>query len=256
MTKKHLFSRPLTPHPQSLTPRPSSLLPYPFSLLRSRMLYSFAFSLTSYGISSTKEQVRKNKLFLQNEPKSQKVKFNVNKVLTKDYDQMDTWSIGKKQSQTNPNKAKSCPPSVWRIKAKMNVTAALTKEYENKPPIRAPKKQSQTLKRQKPMQTSLPKGIMKKTALLGPDKTKPNKPNACPPRRLEGLPAVCVADQRQKCCRVCRLAFLLEIMTNNSYISFLGFVFCSVGGSLKRSLGMVLAGYALRDTRYKKWLYV
>jgi hypothetical protein len=61
---------------------------------------------------------------------------NVNKVLTKDYDQMDTWSIRKKQSQTNPNKAKF-------KKAKMNVTSILTKGYENKPPIRAPKKQTQ-----------------------------------------------------------------------------------------------------------------
>ncbi|MHC4085282.1 MAG: hypothetical protein ACYSWZ_06265 [Planctomycetota bacterium] len=56
-------------------------------------LYSFAFSLTSYGISNTEEQVRKNKLFMQNKAKFQKVKLNVNKVLTKDYDQMDTWSI-------------------------------------------------------------------------------------------------------------------------------------------------------------------
>jgi hypothetical protein len=49
--------------------------------------------------------------------------------------------------------------------------------YENKSPIRAPKKQSQTSKRQKTMQTSLPQGIMKKTALSASDKTKPNKPN-------------------------------------------------------------------------------
>jgi hypothetical protein len=30
---------------------------------------------------------------------------NVNKVLTMDYEKKDTWSSGKKQSQTNPNKA-------------------------------------------------------------------------------------------------------------------------------------------------------
>ena len=109
------------------------------------------------------------KLFMQNKANFQKVKLNVNKVLTKDYDQMDTWSIRTKQSQTNPNKAKS-------KKAKMNVTSALTKGYENKPPIRAPKKQSQTSKRQKPMQTSLLQRIMKKTAFSASDKTKPNKP--------------------------------------------------------------------------------
>jgi hypothetical protein len=53
----------------------------------------FAFSLTSYGINSTKEQVRKNKLFLQNKAKFRKVKLNVTKVMIKDYDQLDTWSI-------------------------------------------------------------------------------------------------------------------------------------------------------------------
>jgi hypothetical protein len=41
-------------------------------------------------------------LFMQNKAKFQKVKLNVNKVLTKEYVQMDTWSIRKKQSQTNP----------------------------------------------------------------------------------------------------------------------------------------------------------
>jgi len=55
-------------------------------------------------LRSTKVYVRNYKLFLQNEPKFRKVKLNVNKVLTKDYDKMDTWSIRKnepKQSQTS-----------------------------------------------------------------------------------------------------------------------------------------------------------
>jgi len=39
------------------------------------------------------------KLFMQNKAKFQKVKLNVNRVLTKDYEQKDTWSGGKKQSQ-------------------------------------------------------------------------------------------------------------------------------------------------------------
>ncbi|MHC4109887.1 MAG: hypothetical protein ACYSWZ_02190 [Planctomycetota bacterium] len=81
---------------------------------------------------------------------------NVNEVLTKNYEQMDTWSIRKKQSQTNPNKAKS-------KKTKMNVTSIITKGYEYKSPIRAPKKQSQISKRQKPMQPSLSLRITKKT---------------------------------------------------------------------------------------------
>jgi len=125
---------------------------------------------TLYEIRSTKDYVRKIKLFLQNKAKFQKVKLNVNKVLTNDYEPMDTWSSGKKQSQTNPNKAKF-------KKAKMNVTSILTVAYENEPPIRAPKKQSQTSKRQKPMQTSLPQRIMKNTALSASEKTNPNKSN-------------------------------------------------------------------------------
>jgi hypothetical protein len=107
---------------------------------------------------------------MQNKAKFKKVKLNVNKVLTKNYEQIDTWSSGTKQSQTNPNKAKF-------KKAKMNVTSILTKGYENKPPIRAPKKQRQTSKRQKPMQTSLPQRIMKETRFRAPKKQTQFKPN-------------------------------------------------------------------------------
>jgi hypothetical protein len=113
------------------------------------------------------------KLFLQNEPKFRKSQMNVTKVLTRDYDRMDTWSIRKKQSQTKPNKAKF-------KKAKMNVNRVLTKDYENKPHIRNPKKQSQISKRQKTMQTYLPQRIMKKPSIWAPKKqtqTNPNKPN-------------------------------------------------------------------------------
>jgi len=42
------------------------------------------------------------KLFMQNKANFQKVKLNVNKVLTKDYEQMDTWSI-RKTSQFKAN---------------------------------------------------------------------------------------------------------------------------------------------------------
>jgi len=42
------------------------------------------------------------RLFMQNKANFRKVKFNVNKVLTKDYDQMDTWSIRKNKPKTNP----------------------------------------------------------------------------------------------------------------------------------------------------------
>ena len=139
----------------------------------------FTFSLTSYGISSTKEQVRKNKLFLQNKANFQKVKLNVNKVLTRGYDQLDTWSRRTKQSQTKPNKAKL-------KKAKMNVTSYITKAYENKSPIWAPKKQSQTLKRQKPTQTYLPQRIMKKPPIWAPKKQTQSNPISLTTARFLG----------------------------------------------------------------------
>ncbi|MGB2806892.1 MAG: hypothetical protein WBC22_04085 [Sedimentisphaerales bacterium] len=56
-------------------------------------------------LRSTKDYVRKNKLFMQNKANFRKVKLNVNKVLTRDYEQKDTWSIGK----TKPIKANSKP---------------------------------------------------------------------------------------------------------------------------------------------------
>jgi hypothetical protein len=45
-------------------------------------------------------------LFLTNKAKFQKVKFNVSDLLIREYVQMDTWSIRKKQNQTKPNKPK------------------------------------------------------------------------------------------------------------------------------------------------------
>jgi hypothetical protein len=65
--------------------------------------------LSFQPLTSTKVYVRKNKLFLQNEPKFQKVKFNVTEVLTKDYVQMDTWSIGKNEPKTNPKRTQNEP---------------------------------------------------------------------------------------------------------------------------------------------------
>jgi hypothetical protein len=44
-------------------------------------------------LRSTKVYVRKNKLFMQNKANFKKVKLNVSPVNTKNYDQMDTWSI-------------------------------------------------------------------------------------------------------------------------------------------------------------------
>ncbi len=62
--------------------------------------------------STTIESSLQINLFMQNKANFQKVKLNVNKVITKDYDQMDTWSIRKTkpiQSQLKPIKANSKP---------------------------------------------------------------------------------------------------------------------------------------------------
>ena len=79
---------------------------------------------------------------------------------------MYNWTLGQlgktnpKRTQTNPKRTQNEPKFK---KAKMNVSSIITVGYENKSPIWAPKKQSQTSKRQKTMQTSLPKRIMKET---------------------------------------------------------------------------------------------
>ncbi|MGB2807823.1 MAG: hypothetical protein WBC22_08790 [Sedimentisphaerales bacterium] len=52
---------------------------------------------------------------MQNKANFRKVKLNVNKVLTKDYDQLDTWSIRKTKPIQTQYKANSKP-----IKAKTN----------------------------------------------------------------------------------------------------------------------------------------
>jgi hypothetical protein len=59
-----------------------------------------------YEIPSTKVYVRKNNLFMQNEPKFRKSQMNVTKVLTKDYEQLDTWSIRKNEPKRTQNEPK------------------------------------------------------------------------------------------------------------------------------------------------------
>jgi len=77
-------------------PSCSSWLKNPFNQRNPRLIND---------LRSTKAYVRKNNLFMQNKANFQKVKLNVNEVLTKDYVQLDTWSIRKTkpiQSQLKP----------------------------------------------------------------------------------------------------------------------------------------------------------
>jgi hypothetical protein len=66
-------------------------------------------------------------LFLQNEPNFRKSQMNVSDLLTRECEQMDTWSSGKNEPKTNPNEPKTNPNFK---KGKMNVTTCLTMNYE------------------------------------------------------------------------------------------------------------------------------
>ncbi len=101
---------------QSLTPNPSSLIPaQPLISLHAstyvpvRHLYNCRDTFT-YVMSAL--QIR---LFMQNKAKFKKVKSNVTDLLIRNYEQMDTWSIRKKQSQykanTNPIQTQTNPIS-------------------------------------------------------------------------------------------------------------------------------------------------
>ncbi|MHC4546876.1 MAG: hypothetical protein ACYSYL_20560, partial [Planctomycetota bacterium] len=88
-----------------------------FQIVATYALCTYAlcsYALVPWPLTSTKVYVRKNNLFMQNEPKFRKVKLNLNKVLTNDYDKMDTWSSGKNEPKRTQNEPKF-------KKAKMNV---------------------------------------------------------------------------------------------------------------------------------------
>ncbi len=120
-------------HNPRLKVRPKGLHSFIFYIL------IFAFSLTSYGINSTKDYVRKNNLFMQNEPKFQKVKLNVNNVLTTDYDQLDTWSIRKNEPKTNPNEPKTNPIKANQSQLKPKQSQFKPNSNPNKPNFKSPK---------------------------------------------------------------------------------------------------------------------
>jgi hypothetical protein len=94
----------------------------PFNQRNLRLINDLRAYKPLYNCKETFTDVMKTlqiKLFMQNKANFRKVKFNVNKVLTRDYEQMDTWSIRKTkpiqsqlkpiQSQLKPIKANSKP---------------------------------------------------------------------------------------------------------------------------------------------------
>jgi hypothetical protein len=121
----------LIPRPQSLIPNPSPLTPDPSPLPPNAIVHKYLRAeklLYNCREDSTNiESSLQINLFMQNKANFQKVKLNVNQVLTKDYDRMDTWSIRKTkpiQSQSKPIQSQLKPiqsqlkPKQTQFKAK------------------------------------------------------------------------------------------------------------------------------------------
>jgi len=71
--------------------------------VRPKGLHSFTFSTLNFKFSSTTvESALQIHLFMQNKANFRKSQMNVNKVLTKDYENLDTWSSGKNKPNSNP----------------------------------------------------------------------------------------------------------------------------------------------------------
>ena len=60
---------------------------------------------------------------MQNEPNFGKAQMNVNKVLTKDYENKSNWTLGENKPNSNPNKA-NLP------EGKIDAMRVFTKDYE------------------------------------------------------------------------------------------------------------------------------
>jgi hypothetical protein len=97
MDKKHLFSRPIQSFPAyQVGPRN----------LRNPWLINY---LRAFGIFTLVESALQIGPICTNKPNFRKSQMYVNKVITTDYDKMDTWSIRKNKPNSNPIKAKTNP---------------------------------------------------------------------------------------------------------------------------------------------------
>jgi hypothetical protein len=83
-------------------------------------------------------------LFMQNKAKFKKVKSNLNKEITREYEQMDTWSIRKNEPKTNPNEPKTNPilanktPEQTQFEAKTNPIQSRFKPKQTQFVVRLP----------------------------------------------------------------------------------------------------------------------
>jgi hypothetical protein len=114
MTNKHIFSRlknPCNPcNPRLKNPIILSNLSSCLRALRGEIIPEISVnSWLIKDLRSTKVYVRKNILFLQNEPNFRKSQVNLTVFITRNYVQMDTWSIRKNEPKTNPIEPKTNP---------------------------------------------------------------------------------------------------------------------------------------------------
>ena len=91
-------------------------------------LFPFHFSLFPYPFylrtSTTVENPLQISSFMQNKANFPDDQMNVNKVLTKDYENISNCKLCENKANTNPNKANL-------LNAQINVTSLITVEYEN-----------------------------------------------------------------------------------------------------------------------------
>ena len=87
-------------------------------------LYTKYYRLTTNWPSTSVENPLQINSFMQNKANLPNAQMNVNKVLTRDYENIANFKLGENKANTKPNKAN------FR-KAKMNVNFYSTKDYEN-----------------------------------------------------------------------------------------------------------------------------
>ena len=66
---------------------------------------------------------------MQNKPNSRKAKMNVNKALTRDYENIANWKLGENKANTKPIQTQTNP--ICRM-VKNNAKCVFTKDYEEK----------------------------------------------------------------------------------------------------------------------------
>ncbi len=70
----------------------------------------FTFSTLNFKFYSTfVEDSLQIALFMQNKPNFRKSQMNVNKVLTKDYENNSNWTLGENEPKTNPKRTQTNP---------------------------------------------------------------------------------------------------------------------------------------------------